>query len=392
MKAFSLAGFLRSRWYYLAGIAVVLGLLLVAVWPAAVEVEVATVDRGVVRASIVDEGRTRMREVYVISAPVAGRVLRLVVEPGDQVDRGEAVARMTRGVAGFLDPRLDAEASAAVAAAEARLRAATADRELAGLEEQRATKLAESRLVADAVRDTARTRLRAAMAAESAANAELRRARSALLAAGIDGGSATVMLRAPVAGVVLGVPQKSEAIIGAGTPVVTLGDPTKVDVVAEFLSQDAVRVRPGDAAFIENWGEAGLGQAAIPARVERVEPVARTKISALGIEEQRTRVILGFAAPLPAALRAHDYRVDARIVTEAVDDTLRVPLGALVREGNRWAVFVVRSGRVRLQRVEAGLQDEAFRAVSGGVEKGDQVVLFPTAKVIDGVRVAIRQR
>jgi HlyD family secretion protein len=136
-----------------------------------------------------------------------------------------------------------------------------------------------------------------------------------------------------------------------------------------------------------------LAQAAMPARSNGSSRWPAPKISALGIEEQRTRVILEFRrrrCPLP--LRAHDYRVDARIVTEEVDDTLRVPLGALVREGNRWAVFVVRRGRAALQRVEAGPQDEAFRAVSGGVEQGDQVVLFPTAKVTDGVRVAIRQR
>jgi HlyD family secretion protein len=388
----SLWGFIRARWYYGVGIAVILGLIVVAVLPRAVEVETATVDRGKVLATIVDEGRTRMREVYVVSAPVAGRVLRVAVEPGDRVEKGDPVARMTRGVAGFLDPRLDAEARAAVAAAEARQRAAKADLDLADTEDARAAKLAEARLIADAARDTARARLRAAVAGEAAAAAELRRARSALLEAGRDGGRSEVVLRAPVAGIVLSVPQKSEASINPGTAVVVLGDPARVDVVAEFLSQDAVRVKPGDRAVIENWGERALGGAPVGARVERVEPVARTKISALGIEEQRTRVILEFAGPVPPPLRAHDFRVDARIVTEEVADTVRVPLGALFREGEAWAVFVVRDGRARIQRLAVGPQDEQFRAVSGGLNPGDRVILFPTSSMVDGARVDARPR
>jgi len=366
---------------YLAGGAIVLVLAAIAVLPGAIEVDTARVDRGSVRASLVDEGRTRMREVYVVSATVSGRLLRVAVEPGDVVARGEVLARMTRGAAGFLDPRGDAEARAAVSAAEARQRAAIAERELTEIEATRAEKLAAQRLIADAALDTARARLRAAAAAE------LRRARSALLSAGRDGASSEVTIRAPVAGTVLRVLQESETVLAAGTPLVELGDPSRIDVVAEFLSQDAVRVRPGDRAFIENFGERGLAVAPVAAVVERVEPVARTKVSALGIEEQRTRVILDFLEAPPPSLRAHDYRVDARIVVEEARDALRVPLGALFRDGEDWAVFVVRDGRARLQPVTLGPQDEGFRAVTGGVSAGDEVVLFPTAAVSDGTRL-----
>ena len=372
---------------YLAGGAIVLVLAAIAVLPGAIEVDTARVDRGSVRASLVDEGRTRMREVYVVSATVSGRLLRVAVEPGDVVARGEVLARMTRGAAGFLDPRGDAEARAAVSAAEARQRAAIAERELTEIEATRAEKLAAQRLIADAALDTARARLRAAAAAEAAATAELRRARSALLSAGRDGASSEVTIRAPVAGTVLRVLQESETVLAAGTPLVELGDPSRIDVVAEFLSQDAVRVRPGDRAFIENFGERGLAVAPVAAVVERVEPVARTKVSALGIEEQRTRVILDFLEAPPPSLRAHDYRVDARIVVEDARDALRVPLGALFRDGEDWAVFVVRDGRARLQPVTLGPQDEGFRAVTGGVSAGDEVVLFPTAAVSDGTRL-----
>lgn len=381
---------IRSHRLYAVAILVLALFVLVAFWPGAVEVDTAIVDRGTVRATLLDEGRTRMREVYVMSAPVSGRLLRVVVKPGDMVARGEPLARMTRGVAGFLDPRSDAEARAAVGAAEARERAATAERELAELEAARAETLAVRQLIAVSALDTARARLRSARAAEAVANAELRRARSALLAAGRDGAASTLTLNAPAAGVVLRVLQESEATIAAGTPVVMLGDPLRVDVVAEFLSQEAVRIAPGDRAFIENWGGQGSLASPVEAVVERVEPVARTKVSALGIEEQRTNVILQFVGAPPAALRAHDFRVDVRIVADEARDALRIPLGAVVRQGEGWAVFVVEQGRARLRRVELGAQDEQFRVVTRGLAPGDRVVMFAGADVEDDRRVAVR--
>ena len=381
---------IRHRWVYALGIVVLVLLAVFALVPQPVPVEVATIDRGTVRASLLDEGRTRMREVYVVSAPVSGRLLRVAVEPGDRVQKNEPLPRMTRGASSFLDPRSDAEARALVTAAEARERGAVAERELAEIEEARAQKLAEARLIAEADRDTARVRLRAARAAEAAAAAELRRARSALLAAGQDGSQGTVSLQAPASGTVLSVPQESETVIAAGTPVVILGDPSRVDVVADFLSQDAVRMKPGDRAFIENWGERGVsGEGAIAAVVERVEPVARTKVSALGIEEQRTRVILNFSSDIPAALRAHDFRVDARVVLGERADVVRVPLGAVVREGIGWVVYRVRSGRAEKVLVTLGIQDQAYRVVESGLNVGDTVVLFPPATVSNGVRLRV---
>lgn len=379
---------IRHRWVYALGIAALIFLAVFALVPQPVSVEVATIDRGTVRASLLDEGRTRMREVYVVSAPVSGRLLRVAVEPGDRVQKNEPLARMTRGASSFLDPRSDAEARAIVAAAEARERAAVAERELAEIEEARAQKLAEARLIAEADRDTARVRLRAARAAEAAAAAELRRARSALLAAGQDGSRGTVSLQAPASGTVLSVPQESETVIAAGTPVVILGDPSRVDIVADFLSQDAVRMKPGDRAFIENWGERGSATSdAIAAVVERVEPVARTKVSALGIEEQRTRVILNFIDPPPDALKAHDFRVDVRVIVAEARDAVRVPVGALFRDGDGWAVYVVESGRARSRPVQVGEQDDQYREIRSGLAAGDRVVSFPGAEVRDGVTV-----
>lgn len=357
-------------------------LLALALWPERIEVSTAKVDRGPVRTTLIDEGRTRMREVYVVSAPFSGRVLRVAVEPGDAVRAGEPLARMTRSSAGFLDPRLEAEARAAVTAALARERAATAERDLAASEATRARQLAATRLIADTARDAAIARERSAEAALQAATAEVRRARSALLAAGETGGEGTVLVKAPVAAIVLRVPQESEAIVAAGTPLIVLGDPTRVDVVAEFLSQDAVTLRPGAAAFIENWGGERLA-----ARIERIEPVARTKVSALGIEEQRTNVVLSFDSPPPAPLRVHDFRIDARVIVAERNEAVRVPLGALFRDGDAWSVYVIRGGRATLTRVEVGLEDERFREVTKGLSRGETVVLFPTSEVRDGVRV-----
>jgi HlyD family secretion protein len=375
----------RRRLLLWGAVAIALGATLaVAFWPRAVEVELGVVDRGTVREEVVDEGRTRMREVYVVAAPVSGRLLRVAVEPGDAVRAGEGVARMTRGATGFLDARIEAEARAALAAATARRGAATAERELAATEAERAATLARDRLIATTTVDAAKTRLRAAQASEEAATADERRARSALLSAGVGAETvtSTFAVAAPAAGVVLRVAQESEAVVAAGTPLVVIGDPTEVEVVAEFLSQDAVRVAPGSRARLENWGGSP-----VEAVVHRVEPVARTKVSALGIEEQRANVVLRFAAPPPAALRAQDFRVDARIVVAEQADALRVPLGALFRREGGWAVYRERSGRAEAVPVQVGVQDATHRVVLSGLAEGDRVVLFPSAEVGDGVGI-----
>jgi HlyD family secretion protein len=372
-----------------------LGALWIAFRPQPVAVDVALVDRGPVRLELVDEGRTRMHEVYEVTAPVPGRLLRVTVEPGDAVRAGEVVARLRRGASGFLDARADAEARAGVAAATARRAAAAADRGYAALEAERIARLAESKLVAVSAADLARTRLAAAQAAEAAAIAEERRARAALSAAGAGGeggaGGEEVLVRSPAAGVVLRVPRESESVVAAGAPLVVVGDPGEVEVVAEFLSQDAVRIAPGARARVENWGGDALG-----ATVKRIEPVARTKVSALGIEEQRANVVLRFDAPPPAPLRAQDFRVDVRVVVDEAADTLRVPLGALFRvpagEGGDaalgWAVWRIRDDRAERVPVTVGLQDGTYRAVNSGLQPGESVVVFPSVELRPGSRVA----
>jgi HlyD family secretion protein len=375
----------RVRVFWIVAAAVAVVVIVVSMLPKSIEVDIAAVDRGDVRVEVLDEGRTRMHDVYVISAPVTGRVLRVTVEPGDEVAAGAVVARMSRAAAGFLDTRSDLQARAAVAAAEAQLRSANADLALAEREHRRSTELLQSNLVSKAAADQSEARLDAARAARDAASAEVTRARSALLDAGRTE-SGTVNVKSPSAGRVLRVPQESEAVITVGTPIVEVGDPARIEIVAEFLSQDVVRMKKGATAQIENWGGPPLA-----ARVERVEPVARTKISALGVEEQRTNVILEFTEAAAEHPQAHDFRVDVRVVIGEAKNAVRAPLGALFRRGDGWAVYKVVEGRAVATMVGVAEADSRYRAITSGLAEGDQVILFPSSAVEDGARVKARE-
>jgi HlyD family secretion protein len=367
--------------------AIVVGVVIVfAMLPKPLEADVVAVDRGDVRVEVVDEGRTRMHDVYVISAPVTGRVLRVTVEPGDEVAAGAVVARMSRAAAGFLDTRSDLQARAAVTAAEAQLRSARADLALAEREHHRNMELLQSNLISKSAADQSEAKLDATQAARDAAAAEVSRARSALLDAGSTE-SGTVNVKSPSAGRVLRVPQESEAVINVGAPIVEVGDPTHVELIAEFLSQDAVRMRKGAVAQVENWGGPPL-----PAVVDRIEPVARTKISALGVEEQRTNVILQFAPNAVNTPQAHDFRVDVRVVVGEAKNALRAPLGALFRQGEGWAVYKVVDGRAVKTEVVAAEADSRYRAITSGLSEGDQVIVFPSATIADGSSVKPREK
>jgi HlyD family secretion protein len=250
-------------------------------------VDVAVIDRGVVRAEVVDEARTRIHDVFVVAAPVSGELQRIELEPGDAVVRGQVVATIQPADPALLDARVAAEANAGVSAAQAALSAAEADYQLAQNDRQRIAALFARDFASQAALDAADAALRAARAAVNARRADLTRARAAA-------GSPTSRARratpiaSPAAGRVLRVLQESETIALAGSPLLEIGDPAQIEIVAEFLSQDAVRMQAGAAAQIENWG----GDPPIPARVFRIEPYARTKISALGVEEQRVNVII----------------------------------------------------------------------------------------------------
>lgn len=391
---------------------IVAGLVLAgaAAWwafrPQPVAVDLAAVERGTLEVTVADDARTRIRDVYTVSAPVAGTVQRTPGRVGDRVAAGETVVAVVRPAApALLDIRSRREAEAALAAAgaavrlaEAQYREAETALELARTEAARIEELGRRRVVSDRSLQEARAAVTQAEArlASAAAGVEMRRreresAQARLerpeIGGSIPKGECCITVEAPVDGEILTIHHESEAVVAAGTPLVEIGDPTELEVVAELLSADAVRVPPDADARIEGWGGSPL-----EARVRRVEPTGFTKVSALGIEEQRVRTILDLLAPpeeRPGL--GHGYRVTARITIERHEDTLLVPLGALFRQGADWAVFIAgEEGLATLRTVEVGARDARNAVVLSGLSEGEQVIMHPSDRIADGVEITQR--
>ncbi len=388
-----------------AGIAALLG---VGLMPAALDVDVATVTRGSIRVTVDQDGKTRIRERYVVSAPLAGRLLRIELEPGDSVEAG----RTTLAVIEPRDPELlDARA---IAMAEARVRAAEAALQKAGtVRRQAAANQADAERDLKRERDMAKTQaatisavedaelllrirgeeVRSARHAEEIAQFELDQARAALIrsrpitngeSTGSGDSSWTFGITAPVDGRVLRVFQESTAVVTAGTPLIELGDPSDLEVEIDVLSRDAVRVPTGAAVLLEQWG----GEAPLAGRVDRVEPSAFTKVSTLGVEEQRVNVIVRLMDPPTARRQLGDgFRVEARIVVDEADGVVKAPTSALFRSGGEWAVFAVVDGKAEQRAVQLGLQNGLEAEVTEGLAEGDEVVVHPGDDVADGVGV-----
>ncbi|QLC77527.1 HlyD family efflux transporter periplasmic adaptor subunit [Pseudomonas sp. LPB0260] len=383
-----------------------------AFWPLALPVDLGTAQRAPMQLSIDEEGRTRVRERYVLSAPFAGRLLRVEVEPGDRVEGGRSVvARMLPSHPPPLDRRdreqaraqLDAS-TAAQRAAAAELAGADAERRLADRELQRARRLHARDALAQAelersqrsARTAAATRQRAeAAVARAEAEQASARARLGQVAPDAEEAGATaangdaVPLLAPVSGQILRLLQESATSLADGAPILEIGDvDNDLEVLVELLSSDAVRVAPGNPVIIDNWG----GPDPLHGEVERVEPAGFTKFSALGVEEQRVNTLIRLSDP-PArrAGLGHGYRVLARIVVWQSAETLSVPSSALFREDGDWALFVVENGRARLVQVEVGANNGRQAQLLGGLDAGAQVILYPGAELSDGVRVQPRQ-
>ncbi len=375
--------------------------------PQPVPVDLALVETGPIRVTVDEEGRTRVREVYTVAAPMHGRLQRIRAEVGDPVTANQTVlARIEPAAPAFLDIRSLREAEAAVSAAraalvlvDAEIARVEAELELARAELVRAQTLLRTNAVSQAVVDRRRSEARAleAALAEARARREMRRfeletAQARLIQPGgerrltpaEDG--CCVPVTAPVTGVVLAVLEKSETVVDPGRPLVEVGDPADLEIVVDVLSRDAVRVRPGAQATIEGWGGPPLA-----ATVRRVEPAGFTKVSALGVEEQRVNIVLDPAAPLDDWARlGHGYRVDVRITVFAAGAVTRVPLAALFRDGDHWAVFVAEAGRARLWQIAIEARDRDAAMVTAGLEPGVRVVLYPSERVTDGVRLVER--
>lgn len=392
-----------SLWLALAAVAAV-GTLGWALRPRATPVDLATVTRGPLTLEVVEEGRTRIRQRHVISAPLSGRLLRVTLRPGDAVEAGRTViATLEPADPALLDPRARAQAEARVKAAEAEqsravplLQSAQSDHAYAKTDLERARGLHAQSSLSHQELDAAERReaeaaaaLRSAEFAQRIADYEVEVARAALMTSDGKGTGTEARreIRAPISGRVLRVFEESATVVAAGARLVEVGDPTDLEVVIEALSTDAVRIPLGARVRIEQWG----GTAPLTARVRVVEPSGFTKVSALGVEEQRVNVLADLTSPVDVRRSLGDgFRVEARIVTEEVTSTLKVPVGALFRQGDRWTVFAVAAGRARLREVTVGRRNDAEAELTGGLAPGDSVVLHPGDTVRDGVRLRAR--
>lgn len=410
---------MRTNWLkravWIAGLLLVLGGLAWFAWPRPIPVDLATVARGKMTVTIDDEGKTRVRHIYTVSAPIAGKVLR-ISHPfgergisrhvGDLVTADETVvAVMQPTTPGFIDARSREELEAAVASADAAVKQAEADirrlqaaLDFSRTEFQRAQALARTQTISAQAFDRSKFEVESNEAALISAKAQLevrQFARTSLAARLIDPTSVAalanpaccVQIRAPVTGRILKIIQGSEAVVQAGTALMEIGDPADLEVVADLLSTDAVQINVDAPVRIEGWGGAPM-----QGRVVRVDPAGFVKVSALGIEEQRVRTVIDFVEPPEAGLRlGHDYRVVVHVTVWGADDVLTVPVGVLFRRDEDWAVFRLKDGRASTTMVKVGHRNGRMAEVLSGLSAGDRVILHPSDRIKKGVAVAERE-
>ncbi len=379
--------------------------LFVATRTPAVDVEAGLVTHGPITVTIDDLAETRVRDLYTVSAPITGELLRVPLKPGAHVTAdGTLLARIQPAEPGALDARALAQIQANIRALEAQSAAGRAQVEDALAEQELAERqlartvtlrargfLAQAALdVARAARDRARAAVHAARQAERAARESVNVARAGLIAPGSQARRRGIVeVRSPVSGTVLTVPQESMRVVVAGTPLVMVGDPARLEMVTDLLSADAVQIKPGAAVSVEDWG----GEQPLKGRVRLVEPYGFLKVSALGVEEQRVNVIIDFAEPREAWARlGHGFRATVRIATWHARDAVRVPISALFRSGDAWQVFRIDGGVARTVRVTVGRMNAGVAQVLGGLVPGERVILHPGDKVAEGVKVRVAAR
>jgi HlyD family secretion protein len=388
-----------------AAVVVVGGALWAALRPHPVSVEVQTVTPGPLRVTVDEDGRVRVRERYLLSSPLSGTLLRPSVRAGDPCTPGKTLARIVPVAPPLLDARTRSEVQARARAADDAAQRAEAALALARNElDQAERNLVRARQLAAAgsISQEARERIETDRAARArdvevaergrdVARHERDAARAALLRTQDRPGQPedTWEVTCPVQGVILRVLQESEAVVQPGTGLFELGDLDTMEAVADVLTTEAVPIRPGAEVIIDRWG----GQGTLQARVRRVEPSAFTKVSALGVEEQRVNVVADLVDPPERRPGLGDgFRVEVHVVTADLPRALLVPLGALFRQGERWTVFRVEDGRATLRPVTLGLRNTRVAEVREGLSEGDTVVLYPGEALEDGTRVALRLR
>ena len=391
----------RNRLALLAALAALALLVAWALRPQAVSVEVAQAALGPFEQTVSDDGRTRVRDRFVIAAPLAGHVERIQLEVGDPVKQGQIVAELMPTAPAFLDARTQRELRERTGAAEAQLARARAEglktqaqRDQARADRDRQARLSKEGFVSQTALEqtelalrTAERAVEAARFAEEAARHELAQARAALSRYASGAPAAKWPVTAPVAGVVLKVAQQSEGAVALGAPLLEVADARGLEAVVDVLSQEAVGIRPGMPARLD----LGQGVAPLAARVRLVEPAAFTKVSALGVEEQRVNVVLDFAEPLDRVQTIGDgFRVEAHIVVFRAENVVKVPVGALFREGPGWALFVVAGERAQKRAVKTTRRNGAEAMIDEGLRPGERVVVYPSDALSDNSRVEVR--
>ncbi len=392
------------RWaLWIVGALVAAAAVFLGTRPQPVPAEVSQVVRGPIEVTIDEEGETRVRDRFVISAPLGGRVLRIELEPGDTVVANETVlAVFLPSAPVLLDARSRAEAQAAVETAlaavgeaEAHYERAAAEVAFSRAEVERYRRLTRDGIVSVEQMETAQLDLDTRQEALEAAEYAVRTALSRLQAARVrllhsSGRSAaadgeTIEITSPVSGVVLRRLRESESVVPAGEALLDVGNPEQIEVVTDYLSKDAVRIRPGQQVLIDRWG----GDRPLQGRVRRVEPSGFTKISALGVEEQRVNVVMDITDPPRIWTGLGDgFRVETRVVVWESEDELKTPTGSLFRRGNDWAVFVVENGKAALTPIEVGERNPQEAQVLSGLAPGQQVVVYPSDSLNDGSPIA----
>jgi HlyD family secretion protein len=394
-----------ARFKRAVAFSIIAGLLgAVLVWayrPRPIAVETALVTEGLFQAVVEEDGRTRVRERYVVSAPLAGRVMRVSVRPGDAVSAGSRIAIVLPTVPSLLDPRTRKELEEKIGAAEALAEEATARLERArALVQQTEKDVQRVRTLFQRGAATnqqlereeliLRTNERDLIAAERRKHAsehELDQARAWLKRYDEPNGDQRFEITSPVAGRVLRVMQESEIVVSGGTPLVEIGDPADLEIIVDVLTTDAVRIKPGAKVAIQRWG----GAEDLHGKVRLVEPGGFTKISALGVEEQRVWVVVELTTPREGwAALGHGYRVEARITTDEITNATVVPASALFRRGQAWAAFVIQEDRANERPVQVLRTSGRLAAVGSGLRPGDRVVVFPPSSLQRGNRVRTR--
>lgn len=405
-----------------------LGVILVLlIWmgmrPAAVEIDVADTVRGVLEVTVNEDGETRIRDPYLISAPLAGRLLRVEWEPGDVISEGQIIAAIDPGEPGLLDIRTRTEFEARVKAAEASHRRAVSQLEIAKAEQEKARRyyerdqrrLESGEIAAPMLADTM-TQLRVAQSNEAAAQSvleialfELEQAKAALLHSQNLQSETTspdtgrqFEIESPIDGVVLRRFHESSTILPAADRILEIGDPEDLEIRIDVLSEDAVKIRPGNLVRLEHWG----GNQTLEAHIRRVEPSAFTKVSALGVDEQRVWVYADFARVgemeegiqnpenvSGQALLGDGYRVEARIVVWREEDVLKIPSGALFRDPKtrEWSVYRVENGKAVITEISIGKDNGLEAQILDGLSEGDTVILHPGDRIEDGASVKLRE-